>query len=138
HARLADWVVARAGDAAPHDETLGWHLEQAHQHLRELGPVDAAGRGWGERAARSLAAAGRRALARDDVPVAASLLGRALDRLEPADSARAELALDWCEALLAAGEVGTAERAIDELGRLAGDSARLRAWHTRFVGERAA
>ena len=71
HARLADWIEAQVGDAAEHDETIGWHLEQAHQHLRELGPIDATGRALGERAARRLAAAGRRALARDDVPLAA-------------------------------------------------------------------
>src|SRR5262249_59266355 len=71
HARFADWLEAKAGGAVEHDETLGWHLEQAHQHLRELGPVDAQGRALGERAAGYLAAAGRRAPARDDLPVAA-------------------------------------------------------------------
>jgi class 3 adenylate cyclase/ketosteroid isomerase-like protein len=138
HARFADWVIGRVGESIEHDETVGWHLEQAHQLLRELGPVDADGRAIGERASKYLAAAGRRALARDDVPLAAGLLGRALARLEPADSARAELALDWCEALLAAGEVGTAERAIDELARFMAGSPRLRAWHACFAGEHAA
>jgi class 3 adenylate cyclase/tetratricopeptide (TPR) repeat protein len=138
HARFADWLEARVGDAVEHEETIGWHLEQAHQHLRELGPVDERGRALGDRAARYLAAAGRRALARDDLPPAASLLGRALDRLDPTDPTRAELTLDWCEALLAAGDVGPAARAIDELGRFAGDSARLGAWHTCFAGQRAA
>jgi hypothetical protein len=123
HARFADWVAARAGDAADHDETIGWHLEQAHQLLRELGPLDAAGRMLGERAAQHLAA-GRRALARDDLPVAANLLGRAVDRLDVDDAARADLALDWCEALLAAGDVGVAAKAIAELGRFIGGAAR--------------
>src|SRR5262249_28576292 len=99
--------------------TSGWDLEQAHQHLRGLGPLGEAGRALGEGAARYLAAAGRRALARDDVPLAASLLGRAIDRLGSDDSARADLALDWCEALLAVGDVGQAAKAIDELGRFA-------------------
>ncbi|HJQ83831.1 MAG TPA: AAA family ATPase, partial [Candidatus Binatia bacterium] len=138
HARVADWIEARAGDAAEHDEIIGWHLEQAHQNLRELGPLDAHGRSLGERAALHLAAAGRRALARDDVPVAASLLGRALDRLDAADPARAELTLDWCEALLAVGDVAQAARAVDELGRFVGTSDRLRAWHTCFAGQLAA
>ncbi len=137
HERFADWVASRVSDAAEHDETLGWHLEQAHAHLGELGPLDEHGRALGERASRHLAAAGRRALARDDVPLAASLIGRAIDRLETGDALRADLALDWCEALLAAGEVGTAATAIDELGRFAADSERLRAWHTCFIGERA-
>jgi hypothetical protein len=138
HGRFADWLETRVGEAVEHDETIGWHLEQAHRHLRELGPIDSAGRVVGERAARYLAAAGRRALVRDDVPLAASLLGRALDRLDAADAGRAELALDWCEALLAAGDVGPAVAAIDELGRFIDASDRLRAWHTCFAGQRAA
>ncbi len=138
HERFANWVETRVGEAAAHDETLGWHLEQAHRHLRELGPLDAHGVALGERAARVLAEAGRRALARDDVPVAASLLGRALTALDAQDPARAELALDWCESLLAAGEVGEAAAAIDELGRFTEGSPRLAAWHTCFAGERAA
>src|SRR5262249_27650497 len=135
HARLADWLEARVGEAVEHDETLGWHLEQAHQHLRELGPIDAHGRTLGERAARYLAAAGRPALARDDVPAAASLPGGALARLEDAAPARADLALDWCEALLATGDVGPAAKAIAELDRFTRDSDRLRAWHTCFAGQ---
>ncbi len=138
HARFADWLEARAGASAEQDETIGWHLEQAHHHLRELGPLDANGRALGERAARDLAAAGRRALARDDLQPAASLLGRALACLGDADPARAELTLDWCEALLAAGDVGTAAGAIAELGRFTGGSERLRAWHTCFSGQLAA
>src|SRR5262249_54535110 len=58
-----------------------------------------------------------------------------------ADPARAELALDWCEALLTAGQVGPAADAIAELGRwLAADgasAARLRGWHTCFAAQRA-
>jgi ketosteroid isomerase-like protein len=135
HERLADWMAARAGDSVEHDETIGWHLEQAHQNLRELGALDGKGRGLGERAARYLAAAGRRALARDDLLPAASLLGRALDRLDAGDPARADLSLDWCEALLSAGDVATATRAIAELGRFIADSDRLRAWHTCFTGQ---
>jgi hypothetical protein len=138
HGRFADWLERRAGAAIEHDETIGWHLEQAHQHLRELGPLDEQGGAFGARAARYLAAAGRRALGRDDVALAASLLGRALDRLERDDPARADLALDWCEALLSMGSVGPAAAAIDELGRFADGSDRLRAWHTCFAGQLAA
>ena len=135
HERFADWATAKAGEAIEHDETIGWHLEQAHQLLRELGPIDAKGRALGERASRHLAAAGRRALARDDLPLAASLLGRALERLDADDAARADLALDWCEALLAAGDVGPAVAAIDQLARFGAASDRLRAWHTCFAGQ---
>jgi len=135
HGRLADWMEGRVGDAVEHDETIGRHLEQAHQLLGELGPLDAAGRTLGDRASTRLAAAGRAALAGDDVPLAANLLGRALDRLDRDDATRADLALDWCEALLAAGDVGPAAAAIDELGRFTADSERLQAWHTCFAGQ---
>jgi ketosteroid isomerase-like protein len=138
HARFGEWIVARVGDAVDSEETVGWHFEQAHQHLRELGPLDAAGDALGERAARYLAAAGRRALARDDLPLAATLLGRALERLEDASATRPDLTLDWCEALLATGDVTRGAQAVDALGRLAGDSVRLRAWHTCFAGQLAA
>src|SRR5262249_12776221 len=153
HASVGDWIEGRVGEAVEHDETIGWHLERAHQHLRELGPLDAMGRALGERAARYLAAAGRRALARDDVAVAADLLGRAVARLDAADPARAELALDWCEALLAAGQGGPAADAIAGLGRWVGadpasprrprgwrtwlPAQRPRGWHTCFAAQRA-
>jgi class 3 adenylate cyclase/tetratricopeptide (TPR) repeat protein/ketosteroid isomerase-like protein len=173
HERLANWIEGRVGDAPEHDETIGRHLEEAHRLLGELGPIDDAGQILGERAATRLATAGRRALETDDVPLAAGLLGRAFDRLNADDPARAgppseahgrraELALDWCEALLAAGDVGAAARAIDELGRLVAQldfdtpllrrapspyqgegqgevaevkaEGRLRAWYICFVG----
>jgi class 3 adenylate cyclase/ketosteroid isomerase-like protein/tetratricopeptide (TPR) repeat protein len=151
HQRLADWIEDRAGQAPEHDETIGRHLEEAHRLLGELGPMDAAGRLLGNRASTRLASAGRRALVGDDVPLAATLLGRALRCLAADDALRADLAVDWCEALLAAGDVATATTAIDDLARDierlpsnpaaaentpdARSAARLRAWHTCFVGE---
>ena len=138
HARIAGWIEERVGAAVEYDETIGWHFEQAHQNLRELGPLDERARDFGARAARYLGAAGQRALARDDLPLAAGLLGRALERLEPESPARTELLLDCCEALLATGEVGAATPAVAELERLAAGSERLRAWHTCFAGQLAA
>ncbi len=138
HARLADWLESRVAGSVELAETIGWHLEQAHNCLRELGPVDEAGRMLGVRAARHLAAAGRQALAHDDLPLAASVLGRAHARLGDGDPERARIVLDWCEALLAGGNVGVAATAIAALDRLAGPAGRLRAWHTCFVGQLAA
>src|SRR5262249_6680653 len=135
HERLGDWIEVRAGEAAEHDETIGWHFEQAHRHLRELGPLDAKGKSLGERPATRHAAPGRRSLARDDGPLAASLLGRAIDLLDERDASRADLALDWCEALLSAGDVALASTAIDELARWIAQVPRLRAWHTCFTGQ---
>lgn len=135
HERVAEWIEAKAGAAVEHDETVGWHLEQAHRNLRELGPLDDRARVLGERAAGRLAAAGRRALARDDVSLAAALLGRAIDLLDEPHPDRADLALDWCEALLSAGDVAHGTAAIAELARLAVDSERIRAWHTCFASQ---
>jgi hypothetical protein len=135
HEQLADWIEHQVNDASEHDETIGWHLEQSYRHLRELGPVDDHGTALGERAARRLATAGRRALARDDIRLAAVVLGRALACLGEDDAARADLALDWCEALLAAGDVEPSLAALAEIERFAGGSPRLRAWHTCFAGQ---
>ncbi|MGJ8668753.1 MAG: nuclear transport factor 2 family protein [Oceanococcus sp.] len=135
HAQIANWIEAQIGDAHEYDETIGRHLEDAHRLLGELGPIDEAGEHLGERAASRLASAGRRALAADDVPLAASLLGRALERMQADHADRADLCIDFCEALLAEGEVSTAEQAIQELARLMTDSDRLKAWHQCFLGQ---
>src|SRR5262249_58114708 len=111
--------------AADHDETIGWHLERAPQTLRELGPLDERGRALGERAARYLAAAGRRALARDDLPLAARLLGRALERLESAEPRRADLTLDPCEAPVSPRACAPAAPAIAQHPTFLGRSGRL-------------
>ncbi len=133
HERLAGWIEAQVGSASEHDESIGRHLEQANLLLGELGPLDEKGSALGKRASQRLAAAGRRALARDDVSVASDLLGRAVSRLDPVDPGRAELTLDWCEALLSAGDVGPAAMAIDSLAGT--NDRRLRAWRTCFAGQ---
>src|SRR5262249_20922369 len=69
------------------------------------------------------------------VPLAAGLLGRAIARLDAADGTRADLALDWCEALLSAGDVAPAASAIAELARFAEGSDRLGGWHTCFAAQ---
>ncbi len=130
-----DAIRAVRAAVAMQDAFRELRLEQAYLHLRELGPVDSAGRALGDRASSHLAAAGRLALARDDLSLAAGLLGRALELLDAAAPTRADLALDWCEALLAAGDVTRAAGAIDELGRLVEGSERLRAWHVCFAGQ---
>lgn len=133
HACLADWVDARAPGNPEHDETVGRHLEQAHELLGEIAPLDARGRSLGQRAAQRLAAPGRRALARDDLPAASDLLGRAVSRLDPADPVWPELMLDWCEALLSAGDVLPASAAIEALA--ACTDRRHRAWRTCFAAQ---
>src|ERR687887_159498 len=60
HERFVDWAdrVNRDRDrAAEFEEILGYHLEQAHRYLSELGPLDDHGRELGRRAAERLASA---------------------------------------------------------------------------------
>jgi class 3 adenylate cyclase/tetratricopeptide (TPR) repeat protein len=132
HVRFADWVAAHVPDVAEYDELLGLHLEAARDCRADLGASDADVRVLGDRAATHLAAAGRRALARDDVAAAASLLGRGVRCQGADDETRAALALDWCEALLSAGDVDQTPAAIAELAGWASTSSRLSSWLTCF------
>jgi class 3 adenylate cyclase len=135
HVRFADWVAGQVIDVAEYDELLGLHLEAARDCRFDLDASDGDIRVLGDRAAAHLAAAGRRALARDDVAVAVSMLGRAVRCHGVDDEARAELALDWCEALLSSGAVDEAPAAIAELARWTNASPRLSAWLTCFRGQ---
>ena len=86
HERLADWIEAAAKEVAgEYEEILGYHLEQAHRWLTELGPANERAERLGRRAAVPLASAGRRAFARGDMPAAVNLLSRAVG---PAPAAR--------------------------------------------------
>jgi class 3 adenylate cyclase len=79
HARFADWLDERGG-VVELDEIVGYHVEQAVVYRRELGqPAD----GLAARAGERLAAAGRRALWREDRRAAAALLERALTLTRP-------------------------------------------------------
>ena len=116
HERFADWLESKAGDLiGEHEEVVAFHLEQAHEYRGQLGPLDERARALGARAAERLASAGRRALAREDLPAAANLLGRALARLDEAAPARAELLVDLAEALISAGDTHAATPIVEEL-----------------------
>jgi hypothetical protein len=118
HERFADWLERAAADRLQEvEEILGYHLEQAHRYLAELGPVEP---GVAARAARHLAAAGRRAAERGEAPAAAGLLGRASDLLERDDAARLEILLDRSIALAKAGEMAAVEPGLVEVEREAG------------------
>ena len=66
HERFVDWAVRvnrERGRETEYEEILGYHLEQAHQYLTELGPLDDHGRELGDargRAPRVRRAAGLR------------------------------------------------------------------------------
>src|SRR5207249_10458128 len=105
HERFVDWVETLPSDRViEFEEIRGYHLEQAFQIRIQLGPLDAPATEIGRRGARYLSSAGRRALARGDMPAAASLLQRAAALLTSEDGERAKLLLEAGEALTELGE----------------------------------
>jgi len=115
HERFAGWLEGQAGE----DEIVGYHLEQAVRYRRELGPADDAVRRLAGRAAVLLEAAGTRAHARGDVPAAVRLLERAVSLLPPDDPARALADTGLGAALMEAGRLDQASRALEDAGRIA-------------------
>ena len=68
HEQFAHWLERMAGErVTEYGEVVGYHLEQSYRYRLELGTVDDDVRAIGAAAARRLAAAGRRAIARGDV-----------------------------------------------------------------------
>ena len=117
HEKFVDWadgVNADSDRALQYEEILGYHLEQAHAYLAELGPLDTHGRELGTRASERLGAAGRRAFARNDMGAAANLLRRAAQLLPEGDAARLDLLPDLGEALLEVGEFAWAQLFLEE------------------------
>jgi tetratricopeptide (TPR) repeat protein len=80
HARFADWLDEHGHALVERDELVGYHLEQAARYQTELGQPDP---GLADRAAAPLAAAGRRAIDRQDWRTGAALLTRAAQLIQP-------------------------------------------------------
>jgi tetratricopeptide (TPR) repeat protein len=115
HEGYAGWLETRAGDRVlEHQEILGYHLEQSFRYRGELGPLDDHGRAVGRRAAELLGEAGKRALARGDIPAAANLLGRAVAPLDRLDPLRLELLPDLAEAVADAGDLDRAGALLED------------------------
>jgi class 3 adenylate cyclase/tetratricopeptide (TPR) repeat protein len=117
HERFVAWADRVNEDrdrAVEFEEILGYHLEQAHKCLAELGPLDEHGRELGARAAARLRSAGERAFARGDMPAAANLLRRAVTLLPAESRDRLALLPDLAEAMMAIGEFAWAEAFLDE------------------------
>jgi DNA-binding SARP family transcriptional activator/tetratricopeptide (TPR) repeat protein len=105
HERLADWLErGEAEEVGELDEVVGYHLEQASRYRRELMPRDQHALTVGRRAAKLLAAAGRRAPARADWPGAAALLSRAVALLPEGDPERLPLLPDLARAVGLCGD----------------------------------
>ena len=113
HERLADWLEERRSELVEADELVAYHLEQAHRYRIELRPPDDHARELARRAGDLLAAAGGRALGRNDVGAARSLLRRAL-ALRAEDDPAVALRIDLSEALLFSGELAAAVQQTSE------------------------
>jgi hypothetical protein len=113
HERFADWLDEHAG-LVEQDEIVGYHLEQASRHRRELDAGDTAAALLGHRAAARLGAAGAAAFGRADLHATRNLLGRAVALL-PEGADRRALLPELVEALT---EVGAHEQVEAFLGEL--------------------
>ena len=80
HARFADWLDKHGQELVERDEIVGYHLEQAVRYQAELGQPDTE---LVDRAAARLAAAGRRAIDREELGTASALLVRAAELVRP-------------------------------------------------------
>jgi class 3 adenylate cyclase/tetratricopeptide (TPR) repeat protein len=117
HERFVVWAeqVNRERDREQEfEEILGYHLEQAYRYRSELGPIDAEGRGIGDRGAQRLGGAGRRAFGRGDLPAATNLLARAVGLRERSDPERIQLLVDLGEAQAEQGTFAEASATLDE------------------------
>jgi class 3 adenylate cyclase/tetratricopeptide (TPR) repeat protein len=136
HERLADWIAAHTRDlAVDYEEIVGYHLEQAHRALLELGLPSDRTAALGERTAERLASAGERAFARGDMPAAVNLLSRATAVLPPFHPRRLELLPGVAFALLEAADFDRLVVVAREMDEAAAETAdeRLQA-HAAVVG----
>jgi class 3 adenylate cyclase/tetratricopeptide (TPR) repeat protein len=124
HERFARWLEGVAPERlAEVQPIVGYHLERAHRYREELGTPS--GSDIAREAAGHLGEAGRRALARADVPAAVNLLDRALALLPRDDPLRPRLMIELADALRELGE-------FDRVAELANEGETL----ARAVGDR--
>jgi len=144
--RWADKVNADNDRALEFEAILGYHLEQAHRYLGELGPLDDAGVAVGVDAARRLSNAGKRAFESADMHAAANLFQRATALLSVESLQRAELLVELGRVLISLGNFSAAREAQQQLKtaaqhlpspRLAGASRILGILISQYSGEHA-
>ncbi len=122
HERYAGWLEAMADDRSrlgEFEEIVGYHLEQAFRNRVALGPRDARAASLAARASERLEAAGRRALARSDLPAGIGLLERVTELLRTEDRRRPLVLTELGAAMTECGRLVQAERVLDEAQRLA-------------------
>ncbi|HSC50752.1 MAG TPA: BTAD domain-containing putative transcriptional regulator [Gaiellaceae bacterium] len=124
HERFADWLERAAAARLPEfEEIVGYHLEQAYSCRLDLGSIDSeAAAALTLRASQRLESAGRRALARSDLPAAISLLERAAGMLAVDDPGRAALLPDLGAALIEAGRLDDAQEVLTKAEELANEA----------------
>ena len=110
HERFAGWLELHDTP----DEFEGYHLEQAYLYRDELGSLDEHARALGGKAGELLTAAGRQALARDDVPAAVNLLERGVALLPQKSAARGYALLELAIAFMRFGSFAPAEGTLEE------------------------
>ena len=115
----ADKVNAERGRGLEFEEILGYHLEQAHRYLGELGPLDEKGHEIGRDASGRLASAGRRSFARGDAHAAENLFRRAIALLKEDDPLRLPLLPQRAEVMLELGKFADAKLLVDHAHELA-------------------
>ncbi len=115
HERVAR-RVAGEGPSPVRDELAAFHLERAHDSLLVLGLHPQRAAALGREAAERLLEAGERAFARDDMPAAAALFGRAAALLAVGDEERLDALRNRGQALW---ESGRAAEAIETVVGLA-------------------
>ena len=144
HERFARWLEGLAPERLSEVQAIvGYHLERAFRYREELGVATGGWTDLGREAARSLGEAGRRALARGDMPAAANLLGRALALLPADDEERATLAIDLVDVFREMGEFDRVQALVDEgasIARVIGDRGlelrfELRRLYLRLMGD---
>lgn len=115
----ADKVNADRDRALEFEAILGYHLEQAHNYLRELGPLDEQGLSIARDAARRLSRAAGRSLDSGDLYAAANLYRRAAALLANEDALRVELLPAFAESLIGLGDFAAARAVVDEASEVA-------------------
>jgi predicted ATPase/class 3 adenylate cyclase len=126
HERYAGWLEATVGDRLREfEEIVGYHLEQAFRYRVAVGTLDSRAASLASRASERLEAAGRRALARSDLPAGIGLLERVAGLLRAEEPRRTLLLAELGAAMIECGRLTEAGRVLDEAERLAaaGDDA---------------
>ncbi len=120
HLDFVRWADSVNGERAPEfEEILGYHLEQAHRNMVDLGALDETGRTAAADGARRLSSAGQRASARGDMAAAENLLRRAVALLPPGDTVRLALLPELAETRIGLADFAGAKPLLEEALALA-------------------